>query len=111
MKITITNFLNKKRLLFAFVLACGFSLNATNDFNFFSSESTDSNKSEEYSSGNSETIMSDDELNFWGEQPELKAPPGGGAPIGGVPVEDGYLVLSAIGLSYLVFKNRKKIFS
>lgn len=44
---------------------------------------------------------------FSEDEETLYAPPGGGAPIGGVPVENGYLILILLASGYFIQKGYK----
>lgn len=100
--------MKRKLTTLLFAVCCTLAIHA-NDFNFYSDNSEATQEQNISSSSDNSGLLTDDASSglFDGE-PELKAPPGGGAPIGGVPVEDGYWAFFLIGTGYLIYKRKQK---
>lgn len=95
----------KLRLLILSLLMFQISVSSAEDFGLYSNQSSVSQQEQ-----NGIMLSSDDDLqssasdplfDFY-EEPTLQAPPGGGPPIGGVPVDHAYLVIILLGALYVV---------
>ncbi|GBU08827.1 hypothetical protein AwDysgo_21580 [Bacteroidales bacterium] len=112
MKSAIYKHIYKLRILF---IVCLFTLSTTNvwanDFGLHSGSQKESSAQEQTSLGAGQSF-SDESLGLYGsedaENPYLKAPPGGGDPIGGVPVGEGAISLSLLLGAYALFVLRHK---
>lgn len=103
--------LNKNHFFILCFLLFSISTYCSNDsFNLYQ-ESGDNEQPQEQTgliSSQESSLTTDDELNFFeNEDPVVKAPPGGGPPIGGVPVKDGYWIVFALAGIYLFSKGFK----
>jgi hypothetical protein len=104
----------RRKILLLCCMAFSLAICHANNSRLYADESPQNEKSTIsdnglYSQEQSQTLTDDTSGGLFGEDDEtLYAPPGGGAPIGGVPVENGYIVLSILGSGYFFFKKRRK---
>lgn len=98
----------KEKLLLIYVLLCSVTVSYAENFSFYSEEPTNTQTSQnDYLLNKEESNLFNDETEFTFYDQDLKAPPGGGPPIGGVPVEDGCLLICLLGVGFYFLKEKK----
>ena len=100
-----------RKILLLCCITYSISICHADDFHLYTdkpgSETTTTNKGL-FSDEKTQTTEANASSGLFGEDEEtLYAPPGGGAPIGGVPVKNGFIILSILGTCYFLSKRVK----
>ena len=104
----------RRKILLLCCMAFSLVICHADDFRLYADESPQNENSTIsgnglYSQEQSQTLTDDASGGLFGDDGEtLYAPPGGGAPIGGVPIENGYMILSILGAGYFFFRKKRE---